>query len=321
MIKPAWVLTSAVCLLTACASNDGTGKKEAGKESMDFFASAFTIATLPYQLSDTALLHTTSVKAIPVAGVLPDSLIHLSKDKSQTRKFYPLAKASQKEKETYYVVKIVSNGKPSALLLVFNNKAEFLASYPFLLPDNDPATIQISSLDKNFTVTKAVTLRNGTDVVGEGKEVVSYDAAAKNFSLILSDALNDKPAELVNPIDTFSRKNALAGDYYLNKKNLVSVRDGRTPGQVLVFIHTENESGDCSGHLKGEFIVTSSTSAAYRQGGDPCVLNLLFKANTVTMSEEKGCGNYRDLDCPLAGTFTRKKVQSVKPASAKTKTK
>lgn len=314
-------MASVVCLGTACGNNKGNEKKDPEKESTDSFAALFPNVSLPYQLSDTALLRQSPAKAVAVTGVLPDSVLHSSKEKVQTPKFYPLAKATQKGKETYYLMKTVNNGKASALLVVFDNKNNFVASYPFLQPDNDPATTQVSSLDKNFTVTKSVTQRNGPDVVGEGKEVVAYDATAKNFSLILSDALNDKPTELVNPIDTFPKKNALAGDYYLNKRNLVSVRDGRTAGQLLVFIHTENEAGDCSGHLKGEFILTSSSSAAFRQAGDPCVLNLLFKGNTVSMSEEKGCGNYRGLDCPLAGTFTRKKAQTPKSPVLKPKRK
>ena len=320
MKRTVWILGSAAWLLTACGNNKGAGKKDAEKESSDSFAALFRTVALPYSLSDTALLRSPSVAAISVEAALPDSVVHAT-GKAQTPKFYPLAKASQKGKETYYVMRRVANSKSSAVLLVFDNKNEFVASYPFLQPDNDPATTQVSSLDKNFTVTKSVTLRHGADVVGEGKEVVAYDATAKAFSLILSDALNDKPAELVNPIDTFPKKNALAGDYYLNKRNLVSVRDGRTPSQLLVFIHTENEAGDCNGVLKGEAILTSSTTAAYRQAGDPCVLNLVFKNNTVSMSEEKGCGNYRGLDCPLAGTFTRKKIQPAKTASAKARRK
>lgn len=322
MFKPVLVFAA---LVGFAACKDDDAKKDAPKnngESPEGMAAFFKEVQVPYLLSDTALLKNNDTASLPAATVAPliaDSIRSKYFGKGTAVKYTPLARLAQKGKETYYIVKASSAAKKAALLLVFDKGNVFGASYPFLLPDADPATAQVSSVDKNFTVTKAVTLRSGSDVVGEGKEVVSYDAAAKTFPLILSDALADKPAELVNPIDTFPKKNALAGDYYGNKRNLIAVRDGRTPGQVLVFIHTENEAGDCTGQLKGEFILTGSASAAFRQAGDPCVLNLVFKNNTVSMAEEKGCGNYRGLDCPLTGTFTRKKPQSAKPASLKSK--
>lgn len=314
-------------LLGPAACKDGDKEKakpKAADAPQTGITAAFKEASLPYQLSDTALLRNNDTASLPASAVSPliaDSLRNKYFGKGASIKYTPLAKLTQKGKDVYCVVKAAAGARKAAFLLVFDKGETIGASYPFLLPDADGATAQSSSVDKNFTVTKTVTLRNGSDIVGEGKEVVAYDAGTKAFSLILSDALADKPAELVNPIDTFPRKNGLAGDYYLNKRNLVSVRDGRTPAQVLVFIHTENEAGDCTGQLRGEFIVTSSASAAYRPPGDPCVLNLVFKNNTVSVSEEKGCGNYRGLDCPLSGTFTRKKAQPAKPASVKPKRK
>ncbi len=45
--------------------------------------------------------------------------------------------------------------------------------------------------------------------------------------LIMTDPLDDKPTELINPIDTLPRKNKLSADYTTGKMNLVSIRDGR----------------------------------------------------------------------------------------------
>lgn len=308
----------------ACNNDDSKSAAETTAAPRTL-AAFFTETKLPYNLSDTALLKATDVTGgIPadlVSNLLPDSLKKAYFSKSSAIVYTPLAKFVQTEKENYYVVKASAGQKRGALLLVFNAKEEFTASYPFLLPDANPATAQTTSIDKNFTVTKTVTQRSGAEIVGEGKEVVAYDAASKSFSLIMEEALLDNPAELVNPIDTFAKTNKLAGDYYAGKKNLVAVRDGRYPNQLLVYIHTENEAGDCIGQLKGEFIITSSTTAEYRQSGDPCILGLTFKGTSVSIAEQTGCGNYRGLDCPLTGTFTRKKVQSAKAASGKPKRK
>jgi hypothetical protein len=324
MFRPVWIL---LLLLGFAACKDDDKKKEtttkADAQSGGGLASFFKEGSLPYQLSDTALLRNNDTASLPASLVAPlvaDSLKKNFFDGENVR-YTPLARFTQKGKDVYYVVKASGGGKKAALLLVFDKEKNFGASYPFLLPDANPNTSQTAVMDKNFTVTKTTTLRNGSEIAGEGKEVVAYDAGTKSFSLIMMDALNDNPAVLVNPIDTFPKKNKLAGDYFLNKKNLIAVRDGRYPNQLLVYIHTENETGDCIGQLKGEFILTTSTTAAYRQGGDPCVLNLTFNGNTVSMAEERGCGNYRGLDCPLTGSFTRKKTQSAKPASSKTKRK
>lgn len=316
------LLFALLASFAACKDDDKKSENGDSEKDPTSLNSYFSEALPSYQLSDTTLLKTVDTTTIPaalVSSLIADSTKQNYFGKKASIKYQPLAKLVQKDKENYYVVKASAGQKRAAFLLVFDAKDEFGASYPLLLPDADKATTQLSGIDKRFTITKSTVLRNGTDVVGEGKEVVAYEPATKSFGLIMTDVLHDKPAVAVNPIDTFPKTNPWAGDYYLNKKNLVAVRDGRYLNQLLVYIHTENEAGDCTGQLKGEFITTSSTTAAYRQSGDPCVLNLTFKGNTVSMAEQTGCGNYRGLDCPLSGTFTRKKPQSVKPASAKLK--
>jgi hypothetical protein len=309
------------CLLWACNGKDEkAGKKEEGQPEGGIqagFSGRFTAVKLPYQLSDTALLgnkDTATLDAGLLAGMVPDSTLKSIFGKTSGVKYSPLAKLEEKNREAYYVIRATAGGKKAALLMVFDKSGNYSTTARFLVPDDNASTSQMSSIDKSYSITKATTLRNGTDVVGEGKEVLSYDAKEKRFGLIMTDLLNDNPEVLVNPLDTFPKTNRLAGDYFLNKKNLVSVRDGRHPNQILVYIHTENSEGDCKGELKGEFLLTGSTTAVYRQGGDPCILGLAFAGNSVSIKEESGCGNYRGLDCPLSGTFTRKKEEKPKEA-------
>ncbi|HEX8313350.1 MAG TPA: hypothetical protein VF609_00075 [Flavisolibacter sp.] len=309
--------------LIACKDDDKkTGQQEEGNSAKSM-TGLFKEVKPPYQLSDTELLKnsdTTTLSAAFTSLLLPDSIKKNYFGKSAKIKFSPLAKLDGKD-EMYYVIKAAAGAKKAALLAMFDEADNFLASYPFLLPDTDANTSQSSTIDKNFTITKTITQRNGPDVTAEGKEVVAYDAAEKKFGLIMLDALNENMAEIVSPIDTFPKTNKLAGDYWMNKKNLISIRDGRYPNQLLVYVHTENKAGDCKGELRGEFLITSSTTATYRQGGDPCVLDLIFQGTGVSISEQTGCGNYRGLDCPLSGTFTRKKPSSAKQSSEKPKRK
>ena len=309
--------------LIACKNNDKENGKEGEAESTQGMSERFKEGTLPYQLSDTALLKNTDtarIAAETIAPFIPDSIKNNYFGKGAKMSFAALAKFPSKN-ETYYVVKATAGQKKGAFLLVYDNENNFGASYPFLLPDADPNTSQASSIDKSLTISKTITQRTGPDVTGDGKEVVAYDSKEKAFSLIMLDLLNEEVNEIVSPIDTFPKTHKLAGDYYINKKNIISVRDGRYPNQVLVYVHTENKAGDCKGELRGEFLMTGANTAVYRQGGDPCVLNLTFKGNTVSIAEETGCGNYRGLDCPIEGTFTLKKPQSAKPNSSKPKRK
>jgi hypothetical protein len=309
--------------LLAC-KNDDKRKEGEEKENASYdLGGQFKEMKPPFALSDTGLLKNKDTTSLPSATLLPliaDSIKNTYFGKGAKIQLAALAKFVDKQ-SSYYLIKASAGTKKAALLMVYDLDNNYQASYPFLLPDSDPSTYQSSSIDKNMTITKNVIQRKGPDVTGEGKEVVAYDAAQKSFSLIMLDALNENFSEIISPIDTFPRTNKFAGDYYINKKNLVSVRDGRYPNQLLVYIHTENKEGDCKGELRGEFVMTTSSTAVYRQGGDPCVLNLVFKGNKVSISEETGCGNYRELDCPLTGTFTRKKPQSAKATPDKPKRK
>ena len=326
MFRKVFALALLWLFLLACNNSREEPKKQQPDDSSQMttgLRASFTQAKVPYQLTDTMLAGVPALKEPPFdfSRFIADSIRHQYFGKKAVLKFTPLAYLPKDGKENFYIVQASAAKKKAAFLFVYDAEGRFAASTAFLLPDDNPNTSQTTVVDKAFTITKTTVIRDGAETVGEGKEVLAYEPSTKNFGIIMMDALNDNPSVLANPIDTFPRTNKLAGDYLFGKKNIVSVRDGRHANQLLVYIHTENETGDCIGQMKGEFLITSSASATYRQGGDPCVLNLAFKGNTVSISEESGCGNYRGLDCKLAGSFTRKKPQPVKPTLAKPKRK
>lgn len=311
------------CLLLACSGNHDRSRESdsAGENDLPAaFVRSFKTVAVPYQLSDTTLLKEESrdtLSARYLATLLPDSLKEQAFGQTTKIRYAPLAKIQEEGREAYYVVKGSAGGKKAAFLLLFDQDGNYAAALPFLVPDKKPETSQTSSIDNSFTITRAVSERSGGTLTGEGKEVLAYDGTEKRFSLIMTDQLHNDPAVLINPIDTFPKTHQLAGDYFRNKKNLVAVRDGRYANQILVYIHTENSDGDCRGELKGEFILTSSTTAVYRQAGDPCILGLTFSGSSVSLNEERGCGNYRGLDCPFNGRFTRKKEEKQKESIKK----
>jgi hypothetical protein len=82
----------------------------------------------------------------------------------------------------------------------------------------------------------------------------------------------------------------------------------------------EKNKGQCSGEIKGDAEMSGANTAVFRQGGDPCVLQLTFSANSVTLKELEGCGSRRGLECSFDGTFKKKKTD-VEKKEAKTKKK
>jgi hypothetical protein len=312
-----------LALVAACSGKpkQGAATDDESKEfTYENFVTHFPETKLPYQLSDTALLNRRDTATLRNPGFqkfLPDSLKQSLLGSGKVR-YNPLAHIEAGKGERYFVVRAISGERRAALLYVFDDKKQYRTVFPFLLPDNDPATSQVSLLDKSGAITRSVTKKLPKDVIGEGKDVFIYAPETNNFTLIMTDPLEDRQ-DVLNPIDTFARKHPLAGDYIKNARNYVSVRDARSPNEINFFIHFEKGEGDdkCSGELKGTALLTSTHTAVYRQGGDPCVLELNFSGNSVSLREMEGCGSHRDVKCIFEGSFPRKKAVSPKSSTRK----
>ena len=309
------------CVLLACHTKKAAEtKEEENGFSYESFSELFPAASLPYEVTDTGLnksKDTTVIRSAEFAHLIADSVKNKIFSKGSKVKYYALAKIKVPNAETYFVVKAVSGSKKAALLLCFDKDANYGAALSFLIPDDDDATLQSSSIDRSYTISRNVTRKKNGAVSAEGKNVYVYNSDAKDFTLIMTDALDEKNAVLINPIDTLPRTRKFAGDYVQGKKNIVSIRNGRTPNQALAFLHLEKDDGECIGELKGEVLFTSSNTAIYRQGGDPCVLQFSFTSSSVTLKEEQGCGNHRGLNCTLNGTYSKKKEAKSKKGTKK----
>jgi hypothetical protein len=199
-----------------------------------------------------------------------------------------------------------------AFLVAFDKKQQFIAGMPALQPDQKSSTGQSFSIDRRYSITKKVQLRNSDGSISEGKDVYALNIEGKNFILIMTDALDDKITELINPIDTLARTHKFSADYSTGKMNLVSIRDGRKNDRLTFFIHFEKNNGECTGELKGEAILKTNNTAEYSEGGDPCKLRFIFSSSSVTLQEIEGCGSRRGMKCSFDGSFAKKK--NPKPA-------
>ena len=292
-----------------------------GDEPVDIndFIEFFPDTKLPFQVADSTLLRKEKDSLLISYAVftqfVPDSILGQVFGKTVKPKIYPLAK--NKAGETYLFAKAVAGNKRAVLVLGFDKKDQFIAAMPLLSLDQSSATQQTGVMDNRYTLTKMVYRRSADGTVNEGKDVYVLNSDAKSFMLIMTDALDDKPAELINPIDTGSRKQKYTADYGSGKMNLISFRDGKRSDRLNFFIHFEKNNGSCTGELKGEAIIKSPTIAEYRAGGDPCVLQFRFTSSSVIVKELEGCGSRRGLRCSFDGTYPRKK--EIKPKASKAK--
>jgi hypothetical protein len=146
------------------------------------------------------------------------------------------------------------------------------------------------------------------------------NAEAKSFSMIMTDqGTAEQEQEIINPIDTLPRKNKFSGDYIKDKRNYVSIRDGKKATDLLFFIHFEKDNGECAGELKGQASMHGVKTALYRATGNPCVLEFTLGATTVLLKELEACGSYRDIKCFFDGSFIKRKEPKSKAVINKKK--
>jgi len=280
------------------------------------FIAFFQKLPVPFQYTDTALnkkeKDSLLISSKSFSRFVPDSVLVSWYGKSGKPKIYAIGRVSFPNKIECLLIKTVTADKRAVFVLSFDEKQQYRANLLVLKVDNNKATAQSVGIDKRFAITKSTIVRNPDGTIGDGKDVYALLADGGAFTLVMTDALNDKVTELINPIDTLPRKDKFSADYTSGKMNMVSVRDGRHAGQIRFFIHFEKNSGACTGELKGEALMRSPTIAEYREEGDPCVLKFIFSKNAVTLKEQEGCGSRRGLHCSFDGSFTKKKVKAIK---------
>jgi hypothetical protein len=303
--------------LMACNGNKEAETENESEFNFERFSNRFKEQSIPVSLSDTALLNdkdTTTLSNLVFRGYIPDSIKTALVNDNNAR-FIPLYKMKHPQGETYFITKVIGRKNKAAMLTVFDKENNYASSLPFLIPDTDPATSQTTILDKSFSISRNVTKKMKDGAVADGKNVYAYDRENNNFLLVMTDLLDDSDLELVNPIDTLPATTRHAGDYVKDKKNIVSIRDGRSENEVQIFIHFERKDG-CSGEIKGYAIYTSSKTAVFREV--PCVLELNFSINSVAIKEAEGCGSYRGTMCTFEGSYPKKKAAKSTSGTAST---
>jgi hypothetical protein len=309
-------------LLASCKSKKvSLAGNDESLDSHDFIE-FFQPLQLPYQVTDTLLRR----KEPDVAAInyklftrfVPDSVLARYFGKELKPKLYAIGKVLVPDKEAYLFVKASTTSRKGLFILCFDKNNKFAASRPILYSDNDPGIHGQAGMDTKYTLS-VMHQRKGPD----GQLLYKKDAYVYSgdggFLLILTESNegSTRPPPIYNPIDTLPHKHKFTGDYSQDKRNFITIRDGRDPSRFIFFVHFEKDDGQCKGELKGEAKFITPTIARYKANGDPCTIEFSFPASGVTMKEMDGCGNHRDIKCFFEGYYPKRKEVKPKPAKKK----
>ena len=308
-----WLLIIPLLVLAGCKSKP-TSLADDQAVTSDEFIEFFPEISLPYNLTDSASIFKKNNDSVLIgykvfAQIVGDTVFSKQFGAKTRPKIYPVGRVAVKKGETYLLIKAIAPAKRGVYLLTFDKRDSFKAALPLLVVDNDPQSTQSAELDKRYAITTMRQRKLKDATTTYRKDVYVFSADLGQYALILTES-NETPGEvedIVNPLDTLSRRHKYAADYVKDKRNIVSIREGKNGNHVRFFIHFEKDKGECKGELRGEANFVQPTVAVYRQSGDPCVLQFTFTSNSVSLKELEGCGNYRDIRCFFEGSFPKKR--------------
>jgi hypothetical protein len=298
----------------ACKSKPVALSENQPVEAADFFG-AFTKLKLPYTVADTNLMKmgdTTLISYDVFKQFVPDSALQtIGAKKPENLKIRPAGKIENENE--IYLLATVAEGKKSRLLTYLFDKNKHYLNHLLLLSnyDNDDYVHSVNiNTEPTFLITREKTENNQYSYTKNG---YAYSKESNGFLEVINDGNEDeKYSVILNPIDTFAKKNKYSGDYVQDKKNFIAVRDDSKPGDYLFFLHFEKDDGGCVGELKGRLTMVDESKAVFQQNGDPCVIDFTFKTNAVQVKERGSCGNHRGMTCMFDDSYKKKKVSTTK---------
>jgi hypothetical protein len=274
------------------------------------FIGAFPKITTVFSVTDTNVgkkADTLTIGYKALEQFVPDSALDILTGKDKKRlQIHPVG-LIEKDKENYLLLNFVKRNKTTLGVIVTDKKTKFLGSKELLSNARDDGYTHSVSVNREptFIVSKERMGKDNTLLFSRTGWVFNN---AGLFMVAIHDS-NEEPRKsaIINPIDTLSRKNKLSGDYVQDKKNFVSLRDGKDPSHYVFFIHFEKDGGSCTGELKGQLVIHTPNTAQFSASGDPCVIDFNFEGNTLKIKEKGSCGNHRGIKCFFDDSFRKKR--------------
>jgi len=286
------------------------------------FIEFFPEIPLPIRIADTTLARKNSDSALIGYKVftrfIPDSILTHDFGKTVKPRLYPIGRTYDKGKDNYLFIKAVSGNKRVGYLACFSKDEKFLSAIPIVRVGFEPYTTAYGLLDNKFQITTYRERKKGMELQFK-RNVYILNSSASSFMLIMTEPNEEIIEQIYNPIDTMSRKNKFSGDYVKDKRNFISIRDGKKANELIFFVHFEKDKGNCIGELKGTSRLVTKTLAQYQEPGNPCAIEFNFAASALNMKETGGCGSFRDIKCFFEGYYPKKPTPKPRTGSPKNK--
>jgi hypothetical protein len=301
-------------LLQSCGEEKVSLSGDAPVKLNDFIT-GFPEMKLPLVVSDTnasKLSDTTLISYKIFTQFVADTVLSKNFGKEKKLTIHPVGRYADKEKETYLVANVSTKNKVVTYLLVFDGKQQFSAAMPLYNSSDNKKFNYTSSLDKKLTININKEYYTKDNQLLYYRTSYAYNNAGV-FTIVLTET-NDQTGiadVVINPIDTLPKKNKFSGDYVKDKKNIISLRDGRNANTYTFFIHFE-KGQDCIGELKGELSMVSPSKGQFKENDSPCVIDFNFSNNHIDMKEQGACGSYRGIKCFFNDSYPKQKVAKQK---------
>lgn len=314
------VLFACGCMLAAC----GGKKKMSGKDSVDVndFIEFFDEIKLPVTLADSVLKKKYSDSLLISDTILSqfagDTIFHTSYGKEKP-KLYAIGRFKNADQETYLLLKAKGSFN-SIYVLAFTPEKKFSADMLLLSDGKKSNEVNKVVIDPRYTFNLVDEYKDADGTNNQFTQVYAYNNAGM-FMMIMKDGLQKGEVKaIINPIDTLPGNNKYSGDYGKDKRNFITVRDGKTPGDFIFFINMDKDP-DCQADLKGEAVFVTKDSAIYTSKSDPCTLGFKFGTKSIRITEQVVCGNKRPAGCSFNASYRLQRSTAVVKEKEKKKGK
>lgn len=309
--------------LASCHSKKSNHKKDLYKA--ETFFDEFKAIRFPYSVADSAIASRADSTNIPtdvLKKYLPDTVTNkLLEDRTV---IHPVGKIDNATNR-FIIVSLQKGNNATWYVLAFDNANKFLSYMQLIRSQYDDSYRHSLSINQEPTFTLSKNKKDSKDNLLYTNEGFGYNAAAKQFSLVINDTNENLPEsdKIFIPIDTLPRTFPFSGNYEKNKQNILVIRDGSRPNEYQFFYHFDKTDDDANakGEIKGKLKMINENSGIYQQGGDPCVIDFTFKNDKLKIKEEGNCANYRGSNVQFDETFSKMHIDSKKENENKKKKK
>lgn len=225
-------------------------------------------------------------------------------------KLYPIGKNyNEDDAENYVFLKAVDGDKKVGYILCFDGMEIFKDAMPVVYADYDNKTKFYATLTKNYAIDQIKEMFDNKNETLIYRITYIYNNAGF-FQTVLTTDNDDNTGEILySPIDTLPKTNKFCGDYG-DATNLISIRNGRSATEYMVFVHTT------AGELKGYANMKPGDTIRYSKAGDMCQLDIACTAKTAALSENVACRNHTKSNTEFKGKYDLivPKVEKPKPS-------